>query len=41
MSKRTKLLKSRMVKEGIRQAQKHAIPVIKKEIAKRKGTFKK
>ncbi|MFD1067157.1 hypothetical protein [Oceanobacillus locisalsi] len=41
MSKLTKLLKSRMVKEGIRQAQKHAVPVIKKEIAKRKGTFKK
>ncbi|WP_260051961.1 hypothetical protein [Oceanobacillus sojae] len=41
MSKLTKLLKSKVVKEGIKQAKKHALPVIKKELAKRKGSFKK
>ncbi|MFD1415131.1 hypothetical protein [Oceanobacillus jeddahense] len=41
MSKFTKLLKSKVVKEGIKQAQKHALPVIKKELEKRKGNVKK
>ncbi|WP_262361269.1 MULTISPECIES: hypothetical protein [Gracilibacillus] len=41
MSKLSKLLKSRTVREGIRQARKHAVPLIKKELAKRKGTLKK
>ncbi|BAC13242.1 hypothetical protein ACFQ4N_09805 [Oceanobacillus iheyensis] len=41
MSKITKLLKSKVVKEGMKQAQKHALPIIKKELAKRKGKYKK
>ncbi|GGP14720.1 hypothetical protein [Oceanobacillus neutriphilus] len=41
MSKLTKLLKSKMGKEGIKQAKKHGFPIIKKELAKRKGNLKK
>ncbi|ALA53979.1 hypothetical protein CAY60_002650 [Shouchella clausii] len=35
MSKLTKLLKSKAVREGVKQAQKHLLPGIKKELAKR------
>ncbi|MCY1105998.1 MULTISPECIES: hypothetical protein [Shouchella] len=35
MSKITKLLKSKAVREGVKQAQKHLLPVVKKELAKR------
>lgn len=41
MSKLSKLLKSKVVREGAKQAQKYAIPFIKKELAKRKGKLKK
>ncbi|WP_281176620.1 hypothetical protein [Shouchella shacheensis] len=41
MSKISKLLKSRAVKQGLREAKKHVWPVIQKEIAKRKGQNKR
>ncbi|MBM7837244.1 hypothetical protein JOC54_000475 [Alkalihalobacillus xiaoxiensis] len=40
MSKLSKLLKSKAVHQGIKQAQKHVVPFIKKELAKRKGQSK-
>lgn len=41
MSKLMKLLKSKAVRQGIKEAQKHVVPFVKKELAKRKGTKKK
>lgn len=37
MGKLMKLLKSQAVRQGIKQAQKHIVPLVKKEIKKRKG----
>ncbi|GAK09840.1 hypothetical protein [Geomicrobium sp. JCM 19038] len=41
MSKLMKLLKSKAVRQGIKEAQKHVVPFVKKELAKRKGTKKR
>ncbi|MFB4212651.1 hypothetical protein ABC345_02520 [Shouchella sp. 1P09AA] len=40
MSKLMKLLKSQAVRQGVKQAQKHVVPLVKKELAKRKGPKK-
>ncbi|KQL56279.1 MULTISPECIES: hypothetical protein [Shouchella] len=37
MGKLMKLLKSQAVRQGIKQAQKHIVPLVKKELKKRKG----
>ncbi|MFB4161367.1 hypothetical protein ACE1TF_15910 [Geomicrobium sp. JSM 1781026] len=41
MSALKKLLKSKVVRDGIKEAQKHVVPLVKKELAKRKGTKKR
>ncbi|WP_281255741.1 hypothetical protein [Shouchella patagoniensis] len=41
MSKLTKLMKSKAIREGLKQAQKHVVPFVKKELVKRKQQKKR
>ncbi|WP_353626143.1 hypothetical protein [Bacillus sp. JCM 19041] len=41
MLKLSKLMKSKAIREGLKQAQKHVGPLVKKELAKRKQKNKR